>query len=188
MSISITSIRHPGPARHSPVSRPSQQQNLQHAAPPDRPAASASRGMFLAMARLRFAAASVSSTTARIQLTQSPPAVEPRGPSRFSRTSSRPPTLIRPSPHWRQRSRSSRRRPSSQTGAAVFNMPDPTVNSWSLGIQHDLGKGLVIEAAYVGNNSHHANGTNSMKMASIPIPCGRRTAGPAIPSATAPAR
>jgi len=41
-----------------------------------------------------------------------------------------------------------------------LNMPDPTVNSWSFGIQRDLGKGLVIEAAYVGNNSHHANGTN----------------------------
>ena len=34
------------------------------------------------------------------------------------------------------------------------------MNSWSFGIQRDIGKGLVIEAAYVGNNSHHANGTN----------------------------
>ena len=41
-----------------------------------------------------------------------------------------------------------------------LNMPDPTVNSWSLGVQRDLGKGLLIEASYVGNNSHHANGTN----------------------------
>ena len=41
-----------------------------------------------------------------------------------------------------------------------LNMPDPTVNSWSLGVQRDLGKGLLIEVSYVGNNSHHANGTN----------------------------
>jgi len=41
-----------------------------------------------------------------------------------------------------------------------LNMPDPTVNSWSFGVQRDLGKGLVIEVSYVGNNSHHANGTN----------------------------
>jgi hypothetical protein len=41
-----------------------------------------------------------------------------------------------------------------------LNMPNPTVNSWSLGVQRDLGKGLLIEASYVGNNSHHANGTN----------------------------
>lgn len=41
-----------------------------------------------------------------------------------------------------------------------LNMPDPTVNSWSLGVQRDIGKGLVLEVAYVGNNSHHANGTN----------------------------
>jgi hypothetical protein len=41
-----------------------------------------------------------------------------------------------------------------------LNMPDPTVNSWSIGVQRDIGKGLVLEAAYVGNNSHHANGMN----------------------------
>ncbi len=39
-------------------------------------------------------------------------------------------------------------------------MPDPTVNSWSFGVQRDIGYGFVLEAAYVGNNSHHANGTN----------------------------
>lgn len=41
-----------------------------------------------------------------------------------------------------------------------LNMPNPTVNSWSFGVQRDLGKGLLIDVAYVGNNSHHANGTN----------------------------
>jgi len=41
-----------------------------------------------------------------------------------------------------------------------LNMPDPTTTSWSLGVQRDLGKGLVLEVAYVGNNTHHANGTN----------------------------
>lgn len=45
-------------------------------------------------------------------------------------------------------------------GSGGLNMPDPTVNSWSLGVQRDIGKGLVLEVAYVGNNSHHANGTN----------------------------
>src|SRR6185436_6992673 len=41
-----------------------------------------------------------------------------------------------------------------------LEMKNPTTNSWSFGIQRDLGKGLVIEVAYVGNNVHHANGTN----------------------------
>lgn len=41
-----------------------------------------------------------------------------------------------------------------------LNMPDPTTNSWSLGVQRDLGKGLVLEVSYVGNNTHHANATN----------------------------
>jgi hypothetical protein len=40
------------------------------------------------------------------------------------------------------------------------NMLNPTTNSWSIGIQRDLGKGFVIEAAYVGNNVHHANAQN----------------------------
>ena len=40
------------------------------------------------------------------------------------------------------------------------NMKNPTTNSWSLGVQRDLGKGYVIEVAYVGNNVHHALGTN----------------------------
>jgi hypothetical protein len=41
-----------------------------------------------------------------------------------------------------------------------LNMPDPTTNSWSIGIQRDMGKGYVLEVGYVGNNTHHANGTN----------------------------
>ena len=41
-----------------------------------------------------------------------------------------------------------------------LNMPDPTTNSWSFGVQRDIGKGFVIDVAYVGNNVHHANGTN----------------------------
>lgn len=40
------------------------------------------------------------------------------------------------------------------------DMLNPTTNSWSFGVQRDLGKGFVLEVAYVGNVVHHANGTN----------------------------
>ncbi len=40
------------------------------------------------------------------------------------------------------------------------DMKNPTTNSWSLALQRDLGKGFVLEVAYVGNVVHHANGTN----------------------------
>ena len=41
-----------------------------------------------------------------------------------------------------------------------LNMKNPTVNNWSFGVQRDIGKGLVIEVSFVGNNQHHALGTN----------------------------
>ena len=31
----------------------------------------------------------------------------------------------------------------------------PTINSWSLGIQHELGARTSIDVAYVGNNGRH---------------------------------
>ncbi len=45
-------------------------------------------------------------------------------------------------------------------GPQAFNagdkrMPNPTTNNWSLSIQRDIGKGMVLDVAYVGNNAHH---------------------------------
>jgi len=40
------------------------------------------------------------------------------------------------------------------------DMKNPTVYSWSFGVQRDLGKGYVLEVAYVGNVEHHGLGTN----------------------------
>ena len=37
-------------------------------------------------------------------------------------------------------------------------MPNPTTNNWSLSIQRDIGKGMVLDVAYVGNNAHHQQG------------------------------
>lgn len=34
-------------------------------------------------------------------------------------------------------------------------MPNPTTYNWSLSVQKDLGKGLIIDVAYVGNVAHH---------------------------------
>ena len=42
--------------------------------------------------------------------------------------------------------------------ATVFAGPDyknPATYNWSLGIQRDLGKGLILDVAYVGNSVHH---------------------------------
>jgi hypothetical protein len=48
-------------------------------------------------------------------------------------------------------------------GPQAFNagdrrMKNPTTNNWSLSIQHDIGKGMVLDVGYVGNNFHHGQG------------------------------
>jgi hypothetical protein len=48
-------------------------------------------------------------------------------------------------------------------GPQSFNAGDkrmlnPTANNWSLSIQRDVGKGMVLDVAYVGNNAHHQQG------------------------------
>ena len=48
-------------------------------------------------------------------------------------------------------------------GPQAFNAGDkkmlnPSTNNWSLSIQRDIGKGMVLDVAYVGNNAHHQQG------------------------------
>ena len=39
------------------------------------------------------------------------------------------------------------------------DLKNPTTYNWSFGVQHDLRRGLILDAAYVGNVSHHGFGT-----------------------------
>jgi hypothetical protein len=41
------------------------------------------------------------------------------------------------------------------------NYKNPTTYNWSMGIQRDLGKGFILDAAYVGNVRHHGMGINA---------------------------
>jgi hypothetical protein len=41
------------------------------------------------------------------------------------------------------------------------NNPAPSTYEWSLGIQRDLGRGVILDVAYVGNVAHHQGGINS---------------------------
>jgi hypothetical protein len=40
-----------------------------------------------------------------------------------------------------------------------LDYPPQSAHHWSLGIQHDLGRGLIVDVAYVGNVGHHVFGT-----------------------------
>jgi hypothetical protein len=44
--------------------------------------------------------------------------------------------------------------PQNVVGGAL-NYPAPSTYNWSLGIQHSLGAGLILDVAYVGNVNHH---------------------------------
>ena len=42
--------------------------------------------------------------------------------------------------------------------ATPLNMPDPNSYQWNIGVQRDLGKGLVMDVSYIGNVYHHGQG------------------------------
>jgi hypothetical protein len=44
----------------------------------------------------------------------------------------------------------------------TINMPNPTTYNWSLSVQKDIGKGMVLEVGYVGNVLHHGQSSSSV--------------------------
>jgi hypothetical protein len=44
---------------------------------------------------------------------------------------------------------------SPQTVYAGTSYKNPSTYNWSLGVQRDLGKGMILEVAYIGNLTHH---------------------------------
>lgn len=43
--------------------------------------------------------------------------------------------------------------------AGSQNLKQPTIYQWSFGVQRDVGSGIIVEAAFVGNVLHHGFGT-----------------------------
>ena len=77
-------------------------------------------------------------------------------------------------------------------GPQAFNagdkrMPNPTTNNWSLSIQRDIGKGMVLDVAYVGNNAHHQQGL-AENLNPIMLCCTHWTGKPARSCGTAEIR